>query len=96
MTQNRPYKYLRTFLHLTLGFAAAVAGCFIAGEYASGWDGLSYVLYGMAAAALWALVSVVYLIWVVFHGGWRNSKIPALFFIAVIAGVSAFLVFAEY
>jgi hypothetical protein len=96
MTNERPHKYLYTLLYLTLGFGAVVAGCFIAGEYASGWDGLSYVLYGMAAAALWALISVIYLIWIVIRGGWRNSKIPALFFIVVILGVWAFLIFAEY
>lgn len=96
MTDERPHKYLYTLLYLTLGFGAVVAGCFIAGEYASGWDGLSYVLYGMAVVALWALISVIYLIWVVIRGGWRNSKIPALFFIAVIAGISAFLIFADY
>jgi len=96
MTEERPHKYLYTLLYLTLGFGAVVAGCFITGENVSGWDGLNYVLYGIAAAALWAVISIVYLIWVVIRGGWRNSKIPALFFIVVIAGVSAFLIFAEY
>jgi len=91
MTQNRPNKYLRTFLHLTLGFAAAVAGCFIVGEYASGWDGLSYVLYGMAAAALWALVSVIYLVWVIARGSWDRYKIPALAIVALILGGAMFL-----
>ena len=96
ITNDRPHKYLYTLLYLTLGFGAVVAGFFVAGEYASGWDGLSYVLYGMAAAALWALISAIYLIWIVTRGGWQNSKIPALFFIAVILGVWAFLIFAEY
>ena len=88
--------YLTKFLYLTLGFGAVVAGFFIAGEFATGWDGLNYVIYGMGAAALWALISVIYLIWAVIRGGWEKSKIPALFFIAVIAGFSAFLIFAEY
>ena len=96
MTPRRIPKYLLSLLCLTLGFGAAVAGFFIAGEHATGWDGLNYVIYGMGVAALWALVSVIYLIWIVVRGGWQKSKIPALFFIVAIVGFSAFLILGEY
>lgn len=96
MTPDRPYKYLFTLLYLTLGFGAVVAGFFIAGENTAGWDGLNYILYGMGVAALWALVSVVYLLWVTVRGGWRQSKIPALIIIAIIAAGTAFLTMVDY
>jgi hypothetical protein len=89
-------KYLLTLFYLTLGFGAVVAGFFIAGEMASGWDRLSHVIYGMGVAALWALVSVIYLIWILTRDGCRKSAIPAVFFIIVITGFSAFLILGEY
>ncbi len=93
---NRIPRYLITLLYLTLGFGAIMAGFFVAGEHASGWDGLSYIIYGIGVAALWALVSVIYLMRVVIREGWRKSAISAVFLIIVIAGVSAFLIFGEY
>lgn len=95
MTARMP-KYLITLFYLTLGFGAVVAGFFIAGEHATGWDGLSYIIYGMGVAALWALVSVIYLIWILIRDGWRKSAIPAAFLIIVITGFSAFLILGEY
>ncbi len=96
MTKNQIPKYLITLLYLTLGFGAVVAGFFIAGEHARGWDGLSYIIYGMGVAALWALVSVVYMIRVLIRDGWQRSSFPAVVIILVIAGASAFLTFGEY
>ena len=93
---TRVPKYLITLLYLTLGFGAIVSGFFIAADQAVGWDGLSYVIYGMGIAALWALISVIYLIWILIRDGWRKSAIPAVFFIIVIAGFCAFLILAEY
>lgn len=89
MSTHRPHRFLFTLL--SIGLIAVAAGFFIAGEHATGWDGLSYFIYGMAAVALWALVSVIYLIWVVVRDGWRKPNIPALAGIAIILAVALFL-----
>lgn len=89
MNTDRRHRFLFTLL--SLGFIAVAAGFFIAGEHATGWDGLSYFIYGMAAVVLWALVSMIYLIWVVIRDGWRKPNIPALAGIAIILGAALFL-----
>lgn len=96
MTAPRMPKYLFTLLYITLGFGAVVAGFFIAGEYARGWDGLTFIIYGMGVVALWALVCVIYLIRVLIREGWRKSALPAAFFLAAIIGFSVFLILGRY
>ena len=90
------YKYLTNLLYLTIGFGVIIAAFLIASEYSNGWAGLTYILYGMITAALWALVSVIYLISVIASRSRRNPAIPILFIIGLIALCATFLGLADY
>ena len=54
-----------------------VAGVlFVAGEYfATGWDGLSLVLYGVVIVGVWAVLVLCLCVWIVLRDGFRRSSL---------------------
>ncbi len=83
-------KDLRNLLLIALATAVIGGGLMLAGEHASGWDGMGYVLLGLAAAALGVLVLFGYQVWMAFRDGWRTPAgytISGIVAIAVLIGV---------
>ena len=70
--------YVSRLIYITAGFILIVGGLIVASEQASGWDGLTYIVIAMGAMALWALICVIYTIWVLVRDGRQKSSIPAL------------------
>lgn len=85
--------YVRRLIFITTGFALLIGGLIIAGQQASGWDGLGYIIFAMGAMALWAAICAIYSIVVLIRDGRRRSSIPALIIlIAVLAAGAALFV----
>ncbi len=81
--------YVSRLIYITAGFILIVGGLIVASEQASGWDGLTYIIIAMGAMALWALVCVIYAIWVFIRDGRQKSSIPALVIVLVALALGA-------
>lgn len=77
-------RYLVRQGYITVGFAALFALLIVLGENAKGWEGLAYLLYALGAAALWALISAVYMIWVIIRERGRRESRPAMAVLALV------------
>lgn len=84
--------YVRRLIFITAGFALIVGALIFAGQQASGWDGLGYIIFAMGAVALWAFICVVYSIVVLIRDGRQRSSIPAaVILVTTIAAGAVFL-----
>ena len=67
-------RYLVRQAYITAGFIALFALLIALGENAKGWDGLTYLIFALGAAALWAVISAVYMIWVIARERGRRAR----------------------
>ena len=81
--------YVRRLIYITAGFALIVGGLIFAGERASGWHGLTYIIFALGAMALWAIVCAIYSVVVLARDGRRKSSIPALVILIAIVAAGA-------
>lgn len=89
-------RYVIRELYLTLGFAILFALLIALGENAKGWDGLTYVIFALGAAILWALVSAIYMTWVIIRERARRTSWPAIGILAVVIMLAGlFVVWVE-
>ncbi|MFT5486040.1 MAG: hypothetical protein ACI9JL_000318 [Paracoccaceae bacterium] len=79
--------YVRRLIAISAGFILIIGGLIFASELASGWGGLTYILFAMGAMALWAVICAIYSIVVLIRDGRRKSSIPAL--VILIAALAA-------
>lgn len=75
--------YVCRLIYITAGFILIVGGLIVGSEQASGWNGLTYIVLAMGAMALWALICVIYALWVLIRDGRQRSNIPALVIVVV-------------
>lgn len=77
----------RILLLTTLPFAVVAGGLMLAAQspWVGGWEPLTLVLYAVGVAALWAVVVIGYLVWIVIREGWRASSLPAAAILVLIA-----------
>jgi hypothetical protein len=83
MAQRIP-RYLVWQLWATIGFCALFAILVALGENAKGWDGLTYVLVALGGAAMWVLVSTVYMIRIIVRERGRRASWPAMGVLVVV------------
>ena len=82
--------YVRRLIYITAGFALVIGGLIFAGEQASGWGGLTYIIFAMGAMAFWAVICAIYAIVVLVRDGRRKSSIPAaVILVAALAACAA-------
>lgn len=75
-------------LYLSLPFVAAAAFCFVMADRTGAWTNLGWAIYGALALGLWALVVLVFFLWLITRDGWLVwHGVPlALIVLAVLAG----------
>ena len=76
--------YLKTEFWITIGFTAFFGILIALGENAEGWDGLTYLIIALGAAALWAVISAAYMIWVIIRERGRRASWPAMGVLAAV------------
>lgn len=82
---------------ITAPFALLIAGLLVAGELAGGgWAALDYLVFALAAGALWAIAAIGYLLWVVIRDGWAASSAPAIVVLGAAALFAALWGYLEY
>ena len=81
--------YVSRLIYITAGFILIIGGPIVASEHASGWNGLTYIVIAMGAMPLWALICVIYVIWVLVRDGRQKTSIPALVILLVALALGA-------
>ena len=82
-------RYLVRQAYITAGFVALFALLIALGENAEGWDGLTYLIIALGAAALWAVISAAYMIWVIIRERGRRASWPAMGVLAAVLLLTA-------
>ena len=77
-------RYLVHQAYITTGSIALFALLIALGENAEGWDGLTYLIIALGAAALWAVISAAYMIWVIIRERGRRASWPAMGVLAAV------------
>jgi hypothetical protein len=66
-------KDIRVLIYIALPFLVVGGSLFLASQIVGGWDALEYFIYALIVAAVWAVVTAGYLVWIIIRDRWSTA-----------------------